>query len=154
MTSPFFSVTSDVMALEKTNIRILIVDKWSFQLLNTLTTLSDAGYFNTFPALNCVEALTALRDTKHPYDVLLCSTALDAEELRALLEVASRDHLTSYYSLFGDTLPQGKSTTYLQNLYTPGLQFLGTFEKPLSSTGYGQALARVHTRKNQCRPLY
>ncbi|MGY2297151.1 hypothetical protein ACW9H7_16910 [Pseudomonas yamanorum] len=152
MASASFSVIHDVMPLEKNNTRILIIEKWSFQLLSTLTMLNNAGYFCTFPVLSCVEALAALRDTKKPYDVLLCSTALDVEELYALLEIASRDHLTEYYSLFGDSIPQDKFMTFLQDLNAPGLQFLGTFEKPLSSTGYGRALARVHARKNQFPP--
>lgn len=153
MASPSFNVIYAVMPLGKNDTHILVVDKWSFQLLSTLTTLSDAGYFNTYPALSCVEALTALRTTKKPYDVLLCSTALDFEELCALLEIASRDHLAQYYSLFGDAFPQDKLTTFFQDIKTQDLEFLGIFEKPLSSTGYGQALARIHARKNQFSPV-
>lgn len=152
MASSSFSVIYDVMPLEKNDIRILIVDKWSFQLFSTLTTLSDAGYFSTFPVLSCVEALTALRDTHKPYDVLLCSTALDFQELCALLEKASCDHLIGYYSLLGNVLPQDKFITLLQDFSTPDLKFLGSFEKPLPSTSYGRALARVHARKNQFPP--
>lgn len=146
-------VINDVMQLAKNDTRILIVDKWSFQLLSTLTTLSDAGYFSTLPVLSCVEALTALRSAKKRYDVLLCSTALDFEELCTLLEIASRDHLTGYYSLMGDALPQDKFTTFFRDLNTPNLQFLGTFDKPVSSTGYGRALALVNARKNKFPPV-
>lgn len=80
---------------------------------------------------------------------MFCSTALDFEELSALLLTASRDCLTRYFSLIGDTCLQNERMTFLQDLNTPTFRFLGAFNKPLSSSNYGKALEQVRARKTQ-----
>lgn len=149
MTNHFISAASDLVAFEKNDIRILIVDDWSFQLMETVSKLSEAGYFNTYPALGCMEGLIALHNAQKTYDILLCSTSLNFAELSILLQAASRNHLTRYYSLIGDAGPLDSHLEFFQNLNTHTFRFLGVFDKPLLPYSFGRALAHVHIHKNQ-----
>lgn len=134
-------------SFEKNKTRILIVDNWPFQLMNTLIRLGDVGYFNTYPALNCLEALIELRDTLHPYDIVLCSTSLEIGELRALLQEVSRHSLARYFSLAGDVDAIQSHMEFLTSLKGPGFQFLGVVDKPLVPSKCDQVLGQAQPLK-------
>ncbi|NWC93040.1 MULTISPECIES: hypothetical protein [unclassified Pseudomonas] len=140
-------------ASEKNKTRILIVDNWPFQLMNTLIRLGDAGYFNTYPALNCLEALIELHDTLRPYDIVLCSTSLEIGELRSLLQEVSRHSLARYFSLAGDVDAIQNHMGFLTSLKGPGFQFLGVVDKPLVPSECDQVLGQAQPfKRSRGRP--
>ncbi|WDG71918.1 hypothetical protein [Pseudomonas chlororaphis] len=130
----------------KNNLRILVVDSWSFQLMETLSTLGQAGYFNTFPALSCLEALIALIASRRPYDVILFSTKLNITELNMLIFEISIRKLARYFLLIGDSQPSSLCLDSLYEANRPECRCLGMLNKPLSPDKLAATLARIPVR--------
>ncbi|MCP1446042.1 CheY-like chemotaxis protein [Pseudomonas sp. GGS8] len=146
MPSHFFSEDFEPSDIEKNSIRILVVDNWSFQLMETLSTLGHVGYFNTFPALSGPDALSALCTTQTPYDVILCSAEMNIAELRILLLAASKHRLAPYFSLIGDKQSIYQRLEFLYEASGPDFRFLGVLTKPLSPPLLASTLSWVDTR--------
>ncbi|WP_157832272.1 hypothetical protein [Pseudomonas sp. 09C 129] len=133
----------------KNNLRILVVDNWSFQLMETLSTLGQAGYFNTFPALSCLEALIALIASRRPYDVILFSTKLNITELNMLIFEISIRKLARYFLLIGEPQPSNLCLDSIYEASRPECRCLGMLNKPLSPDKLATTLARIPLRNRQ-----
>jgi hypothetical protein len=137
-----------VVDTAKNDLRILVVDSWSFQLMETLSTLGQAGYFNTFPALSCLEALITLIASRRPYDVILFSTELNITELNMLLFEVSTRKLARYFLLIGETQPSSLCLDSIYEASRPECRCLGMLNKPLSPDRLAATLARIPIRNH------
>ncbi|WIE49836.1 hypothetical protein [Pseudomonas sp. GM17] len=149
MQNQFIDEESESVETAKSNLRILVVDNWSFQLMETLSKLGQAGYFNSSPALNCLEALITLMSTRRPFDVILFSANLNEVELNMLILEIAKKKLARYFLLIGET----HSTNYCQDIIyetnTPEFRCLGILSKPLSTAKLANTLARIPVRNGQ-----
>ena len=132
-----------MVGTEKNNLRILVVDCWPFQLMETLSKLSQAGYFNTFPALNCLEALINLYASRKPYDLVLFSTALNAAELNMLIVELSQRKLARYFLLIGDLKHSDNHHDLNYKSSRPESRCMGMINKPQSTEELAAKLAQI-----------
>lgn len=143
MKNQFIEVKSEVVDTAKNNLRILVVDSWSFQVMETLSKLGQAGYFNTFPALSCLEALITLIASRKPYDLILFSTKLNITELNMLIVEVSFRKLARYFLLIGDPQPSNLCLDSILEASRPECRCLGMLDKPLSLDQLAATLARI-----------
>ncbi|RFD32547.1 hypothetical protein CER19_05140 [Pseudomonas sp. GL93] len=126
--------------IAKNNVRILVVENWPFQLMDTLSELGQVGYFNTYPALSSQEALTTLTAPHAPYDTALLSTSMEASELTDLILKLSKGNLTRHFALIGNTQPTPQCLKTICAVNRADFSFLGILEKPLSATKLAKVL--------------
>ncbi|MFQ6557620.1 hypothetical protein Q7F05_16895 [Pseudomonas sp. Lb2C1-1] len=139
----------EVVDTKKNNLRILVVENRPFQLMETLSKLGQVGYFNTFPALSCLEALIVLNASRKPYDIILFSTELNAAELNMLIVDLSIRKLARYFLLVGDPQPGDLCAHFAHEASRPEFRCLGVLNKPVSSDKLAAILARIPTSSSQ-----
>lgn len=65
--------------------RIMLVERYPFQLIDMQMSLNRAGYYNVYPAIDCSEALHVLEEAVGKYRVVICSSSIGLWEVNRLI---------------------------------------------------------------------
>lgn len=113
------------------SLRILLVEDHPFQLLATQCLLRSFGFDQLTAVENAEQAIRAMSQSEHPFDLMLCDQCLPDLPGLELVEIASRRRFISSAILLS-----GLPTPELVNLTTQAAQrnlpLLGYLPKPLN----------------------
>ncbi|MFJ4143224.1 response regulator [Pseudomonas sp. NPDC089734] len=126
----------------KNDLRILLVEDHPFQLIATQILLNNQGYFLLTPALNALEAMTAMERSLEPYDLLLCDQCLPDLMGFELIERACLKGFIRQAILLSGLDPLQLQELEAQALQR-GLPLLGCLSKPLHGPDLSRLLKKL-----------
>lgn len=126
----------------KHDLRILLVEDHPFQLIATQILLNNQGYFLLTPALNALEAMTAMERSMEPYDLLLCDQCLpDLMGFDLIDQACKKGFIRQAIVLSG--LDSSQLHELEQQAIQRGLPLLGCLSKPLHGPDLSRLLKKL-----------